>query len=117
MKADELSGWLTDLPLPDRAQKLNRIAHALTVCAREYQLAPLSERNAKLVVQRLLGFSELHHKLSGQIGHYLAGEETKVYPVEVFSKILFEVAAEYGIVAHLSSAITHVKTGSWCSSP
>jgi hypothetical protein len=107
-----LSEWLSELSLQDRAQKLNRVSHNLTICAREFQLPPFAE-DSRSAVKRLLGINELQHKISAQIGHYLHGEAIKVYPVEVFSEILFEIAAQYEILPMLKGAIQHAKTGSW----
>jgi hypothetical protein len=70
-------------------------------------------RRACADVKRLIGLSELQHQLSAQIGHYLDGEEVKVYPVDVFAEILFEKATAYQVLPFLSGAINRVKTGSW----
>ena len=65
------------------------------------------------MIKRLIGLSELQHQLSAQIGHYLDGEEIKVYPIDVFAQILFEKATYYQILFFLRGAIYQVKTGSW----
>ena len=41
------------------------------------------------------------------------GEETKVYPIDVFAQILFEKATYYQILSFLRGAINRIKTGSW----
>ena len=64
-------------------------------------------------IKRLIGLSELQHQLSAQIGHYMDGEEIKVYPIDVFAKILFEKATYYQILPSLMGAISWVKSGSW----
>jgi hypothetical protein len=66
-----------------------------------------------MVIKRLIGLSELQHQLSAQIGHYMDGEEIKVYPIDVFAKILFEKATYYQILPFLRGAISWVKSGSW----
>jgi hypothetical protein len=103
--------WLALLPLKERAQKLNQISHNLTICARDVAATPSADKS--IIVDKLLGLSELHHKLSAQIGHYYAGEETEVYPVDVFCRILFNVAAKHEIVSLLNGAINYAKTGAW----
>jgi hypothetical protein len=65
------------------------------------------------VIKRLIGLSELQHQLSAQIGHYLDGEEIKVYPIDVFVEILFEKATHHQILPFLRGAINRIKTGSW----
>jgi len=107
-----LSEWLLNLSLKQRTQKLNRISHDLTICAREFQLPPLSEDKPRAVT-RLIGFSELQHKLSAQIGHYCSEDTASAYPVEVLSSILFEIANQYGITPFFKKAVHHSMTGSW----
>ena len=108
-----LSEWLAGMPLPARARTLNRIAHSLTICAREFEAATQPFKDPARVIKRLIGLSELQHQLSAQIGHYMDGEEIKVYPIDVFAKILFEKATQYQVLPFLRGVINWVKTGSW----
>ncbi len=62
-----------------------------------------------MVIKMLIGLSELQHQLSQQIGHYLAREEIKVYPIDVFAQILFEKANQYQIQPFLTGAINRIK--------
>jgi len=62
-----------------------------------------------MVIKMLIGLSELQHQLSQQIGHYLDGEEIKVYPIDVFAQILFEKATQYQILPFLTGAINRMK--------
>ena len=102
--SETLSARLLALPLNERAQKLNRISYALTICAREfYSVENASERPG--AARKLLALSELHHKISSQVGAYLAGEETKVYPVEVFSRTLYDIATSHDILPSLNWAV------------
>lgn len=96
-----LSEWLAGMSLPERARILNRIAHDLTICPFE---------NPAIVIKMLIGLSELQHQLSAQIGHYMDGEEVKVYPIDVFAQILFQKATHYQILPFLRGAISWVKT-------
>ena len=112
-----LSEWLFGMSLPERARALNRIAHALTICTREFEAATQPFKNPAIVIKRLIGLSELQHQLTAQIGHYMDGEEIKVYPIDVFAKILFEKATYYQIMPFLKGAINRTKTGSWTGSP
>ncbi len=57
------------------------------------------------------GLLQLQHQLSAQIGHYMDGEEIKVYPIDVFAQILFEKAIQYQILPFLRGAINRAKTG------
>ena len=106
-----LGEWLGGMPLSERARTLNRIAHDLTICSREFEAAPQPFKDSATVIKRLIGLSELQHQLSAQIGHYMDGEEIKVYPIDVFAKILFEKAAYYQILPFLRGAISRIKEG------
>jgi hypothetical protein len=110
-----LSEWLVGMSLPERARAINRIAYNLTIGTREFEAAPQPFKDSALVIKRLIGLSELQHQLAQQIGHYMDGEEVKVYPIDVFAQILFEKAAHYQILPFLKGAIHYVKTGSWRS--
>jgi hypothetical protein len=94
MNSQLVAEWLKSLSLTDRAKALNLISFRLTIHARDYFLAATGEAKAA-DVQQLRGINELHHKLLSQAGHYLDGEETAVYPVDVFSRILNETAHHY----------------------
>lgn len=113
MNSQFLTEWLASLPLAQKAQALDSIMYDLTVCARDFLRPEAASEDKSRVIQKLLGFNELYHQLSQQIGHYLDGEEENVYPVDVFSQILFDKAAQYGIQASLTSSITHARTGRW----
>ncbi len=93
-----LGEWLARMSLPERARNLNRISYHLTVCTREFEAATQPFKDPAMVIKMLIGLSELQHQLSQQIGHYMDGEEIKVYPIDVFAQILFEKAAQYQIM-------------------
>jgi hypothetical protein len=112
-----LSEWLAGMSLPERARALNRIAHSLTICTREFEAATQPFKDPGMVIKKLIGLSELQHQLSAQIGHYMDGEAIKVYPIDVFAKILFEKAIYYEILPFLKGAINRIKTGSWDGTP
>jgi hypothetical protein len=116
--ADELNPqivgeWLAGMSLPERARTLNRIAHSLTICTRDFEAATQPFKDPAMVIKGLIGLSELQHQLSAQVGHYMDGEEIRVYPIDVFAKILFEKATYYQILPFLRGAINYVKTGTW----
>jgi hypothetical protein len=113
MKPEALIEWLAALPSMERVRELNKVSHALTICAREFH-APSGDQAA--VIKKLLGLSELHHKISAQIEHYCVGEETRVYPLDVFCRVLFETALQYGIGSFLAMAVHYARTGSWVKS-
>lgn len=112
-----LGEWLAGNSLPERARILNRIAHCLTICTRDFEAATQPFKDPSIVITKLIGLSELQHQLSAQIGHYLDGEEIRVYPIDVFAKILFERATYYQILPFLKGAINRTRTGSWDGSP
>jgi hypothetical protein len=113
--SQSLSEWIAQLTLGERVKVLNLVSFSLTIHAREFQLPSDASEDPLSIIKKLLGLNELHHKLSSQIGHYCDGEEAKVYPVEVFSKILFEVAAQYGVTSFLNAAITYARSRSSAS--
>lgn len=110
VNAQILSDWLSGMSLPERARILNRIAHDLTICTREFEAATEPFKDPHLVIRMLIGLSELQHQFSAQIGHYMDGEEVKVYPIDVFAEILFEKATHYQTLPFLRGAIKRVKT-------
>jgi hypothetical protein len=87
-----LSELLAGMSLPEKARTLNQIAHSLTICTRQFEAATQPFKDPGIVIKMLIGHSELQHQLSAQIGHYMDGEEIKVYPIDVFAQILFEKA-------------------------
>lgn len=105
-----LSEWLAGMSLAERARTLNSIAHSLTICTREFEAATEPFKDPALVIKMLIGLSELQHQLSAQIGHYMDGEEVRVYPIDVFAKILFEKATHYRVLPFLRGAISRIKT-------
>jgi hypothetical protein len=66
-----LSEWLAKMSLSERARTLNRIAHDLTICTRQFEAATQPFKDPALVIKMLIGLSELQHQLSAQIGHYM----------------------------------------------
>ena len=112
MNAESVNRWLEGLPLRERAKLLSLIAYQLTVQARRfYRFPPHSVSNPPLDGEKLAGINELQHQLISQAGHYWDGEERKVYPIDVFSRILFEVAAQHGVTSDLAAAVKYVQEG------
>lgn len=109
MNAEMVAQWLNALSLPERAKSLNLVSFRLTIHAREYGLPSTDQSSA---AKKLLGINELQHKLLSQAGHYLDGEEKKVYPVEVFSQVLTETADQHGVAGALAAAIEYAHTKS-----
>jgi hypothetical protein len=107
-----LGEWLAGMSLPERARILNRIAHDLTICTREFEAEAATQpsQDPAIVIKRLIGLSELQHQLSAQIGHYMDGEEIKVYPIDVFAQILFEKATHYQVLPFLRRTVNRIKT-------
>jgi hypothetical protein len=108
-----LTEFLIKLAPAERARKLTKLGHNLTICARELESTKSLSVDSATTIRKLVGFSELHHQLTAQIGHYLDGEETRLYPEAVFSQILFDVAVQYDVVPYLKSAVRNAITGSW----
>lgn len=104
--------WLGSLSLKEKIRALALLSGDLTIFAREYRL-PLPDRcHTSSVIRTLLGLNELHHKIAFQIAGYCR-DETKVYPLDVFAEILFEIAAQYGVTEFLAKAILQVKEREW----
>jgi hypothetical protein len=62
-----------------KTRALDFIMYDLTICARDFSRTEAGSEDKARIVQNLVGFNELYHQLSQQIGHYLDGEEEKVY--------------------------------------
>jgi hypothetical protein len=103
----QLTEFLAGLALAKRAQALNLLSFKLTIHAREYGLLDAGADKEE-AIRRLVGLSELHHKLTSQTGHYLDGDEATAYPVAVFSQILFDVANQYNVTGALNAALKSV---------
>ncbi|MGA9129805.1 MAG: hypothetical protein WB425_16845 [Terracidiphilus sp.] len=105
MNSQILDEWLTCFSLLERAKALNLVNYQLTIYAREYGLLS-TDSDKDMATRKLLGISELSHKLTSQIGHYLNGYEADIYPVNVFSQILFDVANHYNVTGSLQASIS-----------
>jgi hypothetical protein len=116
MNSQFLTEWLASLPLPERTRALLFIMYDLTICTRDFLRPEAGSEDKSRIIQKLLGFNELYHQLTQQIGHYLDGDKEKVYPVDVFSQILFDKATHHEVLQSLTSSITHAKTGRWSAS-
>jgi hypothetical protein len=99
MKPEELTDRLSAASLPARCKFLNLMSYHLTIAARDISDDALEAK------ARLAAINEMQHTLIGQLGHYLDGEEVKVYPLDVFSKILFGKAAAHQLVPALVGSI------------
>jgi hypothetical protein len=108
MNAEQLEEWLTVLPLLERAKTLNLVSFKLNIYAREYGLLS-ADSDKEMAMRKLLGISELNHKLTSQIGHYINGDEAKIYPLNVFCQILFDVANQYNVTGALKGSIGSVQ--------
>ena len=108
MNSQILDEWLTIFPLLERAKALNLVNYQLTIYAREYGLLT-ADSDKEMAMKKLLGISELSHKLTSQIGHYMNGYETDIYPVNVFCQILFDVANQYNVTGALRGSIISVQ--------
>ena len=47
-----LGEWLAGMSLPERARTLNRIAHDLTICTREFEAATQPFKDPAIVIKR-----------------------------------------------------------------
>ena len=103
------SEYLSSLTLNERARFLIRIASELTIYAREYGATSAGAENSSSRLKKLTGFNELQHKILGQASLYLDGEREKVYPVDVFTQIVFQAAEYYEIAPDLATAIQYVQ--------
>jgi hypothetical protein len=109
MNPETLVQWLAPLTLAERAKALAFVGSWLTVYGRDYGIASVKDIGESSALRKLVGINELQHKLLSQTSNYLNGEEQKVYPVDIFGRILFEVADQYGIRSALIGAIKHAQ--------
>jgi hypothetical protein len=104
MNVHSVAQWLAAMPLDERARALNRITYELTIRAREFG-PDCTDR--LLAARTLFGINEIQHKLASQTGRYLNGEAEEVYPVDVFCRILAELAQHHGIGDILTAAVEY----------
>ncbi len=109
MNAQQLSEWLSSISIADRIRALALVYSRLTVCSRELFLPERIAGREATVVAKLKGLNELHHKIAGQLIGY-AEDPEKTYPVEVFSRIVFETSDKFEIRAYLNSAIEFARS-------
>jgi hypothetical protein len=111
MNYESMAAWLRALTVTEQTKALNYVSYGLTISAPEYVYLDRSQKPTldQTTGAQLLGISELQHQLSSQIGHYLDGEEVKLYPVDVFCRILFEKAAYHGVMSGLLTAIKRAR--------
>jgi hypothetical protein len=107
--AEALTIWLVALPLAEQAQALMKTGFKLTLCARSYSSDLSAPADSRSLVTALLGINELQHKILSQAGLYLKGEQKKIYPVDVFCRIVFEIANQHGISSALTRSLEHVR--------
>jgi hypothetical protein len=113
MNAKSLADWLSVLSIEERIRALALIYADLTVSARALFVPELTHNAPiELVIGKLKGLNELHHRISGQLASY-ANNPAKAYPVEVFSNVIFETASEYNVSAFLSTAIEFAQSREW----
>ena len=98
MKIETLERF-KDLSLMDRARALTLPGFRLTISARDAMTLESS-----LGMRKLIGINELQHRVLSQAGHYLDGEESRAYPVDVFGQILTETAAHHDLASMLDDA-------------
>jgi hypothetical protein len=103
MNPQSMSEWLVTLALPERVKALNLVSYKLTLYARDCQ------GQDSVAKKKLLGINELQHKLVSQIGHYLNNDESRAYPVDVFSSALFQTGQYYDITSVLEGALKSVQ--------
>jgi hypothetical protein len=108
VNAETLTVWLGALPLAQRAKFLVGVAFQLTIYAREYAVDPESSGDGRLWLKRLRGHNELQRKILSQAGHYLDGEQVKVFSVDAFSRIIFEIAESSGISNALARSVEYL---------
>ena len=102
-----LNQWIAGLSSTQRIQALAFISQYLTICAREYQ--PGHTLDDKTIIKKLLGISELQHKIADEIISYNGGN-SGVFPPDVLSKVFFEIAAQYEVTYFLDAAIGFAKS-------
>jgi hypothetical protein len=93
--------WLTALSLTERVKAVALVYSHLTVCTRELFLPGTAEGKEQIVLNMLHGVNEMHHTLSNYLLRDSKDEESDL---EVMSKMLVEIANQYGIANYLRSS-------------
>jgi hypothetical protein len=109
MNATELSAWLATLSAAERITAIALIYSNLTVSARELFLPEFNQGAHKAALDKLQGLNEVHHQLAGQLVGLSSGTD-KSYPIDIFSKVLYETAERYGLTRSLNSAVQFART-------
>ena len=108
--SEDLVKWLTTLSLTDRVRAVALIYSRLTVCTRELFLPGIAEGKQKIVLNMLHGVNEIHPALSNYLLRHPKDEESNL---EVMSKMLVEIANQYGIANYLEWSLEFARARNW----
>lgn len=100
--SENLVEWLTSLPLTERITAVALVYSHLTVCTRELFLPGTAEGKERIVLNMLHGVNEMHHTLSNYLLRHSKDEESEI---EVMSKMLVEIANQYGLANYLKWSV------------
>lgn len=107
MNSDELRDWYLALTDSDKQVFLALVSHHLTIHGRCFGLDLTGDEQIKAFE----GLNEIQHKISSQIAGI--GMMRARYPDELLLNILNEMAAAYGLLAHLKQSFTFARTSSY----
>ena len=100
MNDTEFLSRLGRLSDQDQASLLLALAFQLTIAGRgAYLLNSLEVKTPRT----LRGINELEHKVLSQARHLL--DQSERYPIDVFAKLLFEIAEQHGCRSELEIAV------------
>ena len=108
--SQDLVEWLTTLSLTERVRAVALVYSHLTVCTRELFLPGIAEAKEHVVLNMLHGLNEMHHTLSNYLLRHSKDEESDL---EVMSKMLVEIANQYGIANYLRSSVEFARSRNW----
>jgi len=112
--SQDLVEWLTTLSLTERIRAVALVYSHLTVCTRGLFLPGTAEGREQIVLNMLHGVNEMHHTLSNYLLRHSKDEESNL---EVMSKMLVEIANQYGIANYLRSSVEFARTRNWDREP
>ena len=110
MTTSEATTGYTSLPVEGKIELLSRLAHELTVVAREgYEVGGNGLTDPAFV----RAINELQHRVTAQIVHIIGGGGSR-YPDEVFMRMLF---ADDGLTRQDRIAAAFAKSMRWVDQP
>lgn len=104
-----LSEWFAHLVRTERIWALAMISAQIAASTLKDRLGSGNLKEDSIAARKLLGVVALQRKIALQIAEY-SKSEARAYPVDTFSRLLFEIAAHHTILPLLVAAVESARS-------